>query len=153
MDRNKLIEEVSKYFNIKELVCPHCYNKFKDNSWQFISTELLSTLYVLRTIVINKPMVINTWATNGSYSQRGLRCNMCQLVKSKTSIYMSAHSLGKAVDFHVPGIDAESVRNLIRSNVDKFEYPIRLEADTTGWIHCDCYVPKDSSNRLLEFEG
>jgi hypothetical protein len=77
MDRNRLIEEVNKYFNIKELVCPHCYNKFKDNSWQFISTELLSTLYVLRTIVINKPMVINTWATNGNYSQRGLRCNMC----------------------------------------------------------------------------
>lgn len=77
MDRNKLIEEVSKYFNIKELACPHCYNKFKDNSWQFISTELLSTLYTLRTIVINKPMVINTWATNGNYSQRGLRCNMC----------------------------------------------------------------------------
>lgn len=152
MDRNKLIEEVSKYFNIKELVCPHCYNKFKDNSWQFISTELLSTLYVLRTIVINKPMVINTWATNGSYSQRGLRCNMCQLVKSKTSIYMSAHSLGKAVDFHVPGMDAESVRNLIRSNVDKFEYPIRLEKDV-NWCHIDCYVPKGSSNRLLEFEG
>lgn len=152
MDRNKLIEEVSKYFNIKELVCPHCYNKFKDNSWQFISTELLSTLYVLRTIVINKPMVINTWATNGSYSQRGLRCNMCQLVKSKTSIYMSAHSLGKSVDFHVPGMDAESVRNLIRSNVNKFEYPIRLEKDT-NWCHIDCYVPKGSSNKLLEFEG
>lgn len=152
MDRNKLIKEVSKYFNIKELVCPHCYNKFKDNSWQFISTELLSTLYVLRTIVINKPMVINTWATNGSYSQRGLRCNMCQLVKSKTSIYMSAHSLGKAVDFHVPGMDAESVRNLIRSNVNKFEYPIRLERDT-NWCHIDCYVPKGSSNKLLEFEG
>lgn len=152
MDRNELIKEVSKYFNIKELVCPHCYNKFKDNSWQFISTELLSTLYVLRTIVINKPMVINTWATNGSYSQRGLRCNMCQLVKSKTSIYMSAHSLGKAVDFHVPGMDAESVRNLIRSNVNKFEYPIRLERDT-NWCHIDCYVPKGSSNKLLEFEG
>lgn len=152
MDRNRLIEEVNKYFNIKELVCPHCYNKFKDNSWQFISTELLSTLYVLRTIVINKPMVINTWATNGNYSQRGLRCNMCQLVKSKTSIYMSAHSLGKAVDFHVPGMDAESVRNLIRNNVNKFEYPIRLERDT-NWCHIDCYVPKGSSNKLLEFEG
>lgn len=152
MNRNKLIEEVSKHFNIKELVCPHCYNKFKDNSWQFISTELLSTLYILRTIVINKPMVINTWATNGSYSQRGLRCNMCQLVKSKTSIYMSAHSLGKAVDFHVPGMDAESVRNLIRNNVNKFEYPIRLEK-CTNWCHIDCYVPKGSSNRLLEFEG
>jgi hypothetical protein len=65
---------------------------------------------------------------------------------------MSAHSLGKAVDFHVPGMDAESVRNLIRNNVNKFEYPIRLEKDTS-WCHIDCYVPKGSSNKLLEFEG
>jgi hypothetical protein len=65
---------------------------------------------------------------------------------------MSAHSLGKAVDFHVPGMDAESVRNLIRNNINKFEYPIRLEK-CTNWCHIDCYVPKGSSNKLLEFEG
>lgn len=64
---------------------------------------------------------------------------------------MSAHSLGKAVDFHVPGMDAEAVRNLIRSNVDRFEYPIRLEAGTTGWIHCDCYVPYNSNKKIISF--
>jgi uncharacterized protein YcbK (DUF882 family) len=65
---------------------------------------------------------------------------------------MSAHSLGKAIDFHVPGMDAESVRNLIRANVDKFEYPIRIEKDT-NWIHIDNYQQKGSSNKLSEFVG
>ena len=91
MDRNELIKEVSKYFKIQELVCPHCYSKFGESSWQFISTELLSTLYILRTKIFNKPITINTWKAGGQFSQRGLRCNMCQLVKSKNSIYLSAH--------------------------------------------------------------
>lgn len=49
MDRNELIDKLKPYFKIQELVCPHCYSKFGETSWQFISTELLSTLYILRT--------------------------------------------------------------------------------------------------------
>lgn len=97
-------------------------------------------------------MVVNTWATGGQYSQRGLRCNMCQLVKSKNSIYLSAHCLGKAIDFHVPGMDAETVRNLIRTNIGQFEYPIRIEKDV-NWVHVDNYQQKGSSNKLSEFVG
>ena len=101
MDRNELIDKLKPYFKIQELVCPHCYSKFGETSWQFISTELLSTLYVLRTKIFNKPITINTWKAGGQFSQRGLRCNMCQLVKSKSSIYLSAHCLGKAIDFNL----------------------------------------------------
>ena len=90
MDRNELIDKLKPYFKIQELVCPHCYSKFGETSWQFISTELLSTLYILRTKIFNKPITINTWKAGGQFSQRGLRCNMCQLVKSKSSIYLSA---------------------------------------------------------------
>ena len=35
---------------------------------------------------------------------------MCQLVKSKSIPYMSSHCLGKAIDFHVNGMEAEEVR-------------------------------------------
>lgn len=155
MDRNELIKEVSKYFKIQELVCPHCYNKFGETSWQFISTELLSTLYVLRTKVINKPIIINTWAKCGQFSQRGLRCNMCQLVKNKNNVYLSAHILGKGVDFNAQDLSIADIHNLVKTNIDKFEYPIRLESIESAptWCHIDVYQPKDSSKNLLEFNG
>ncbi len=153
MTRNELITEVSKYFKIQELVCSHCYSKFGEASWQFISTELLSTIYTLRCIIFNKPMTINTWHNAGQFSQRGLRCNICQLVKSKNSIYLSAHCLGKAIDFNVSGMTSSEVNQAVRDNADKFEYPIRLESNTDGWSHVDVFQPKGSTKQLVEFNG
>lgn len=146
MTRNELIQEVKKNFQLKELVCPHCVKTYGDKAWQFLSTELLSTIYVLRNEVINKPMIVNNGTT---FTQRGLRCNICELVKSKNTPYMSAHNLGKAIDFHVNGMSAEEVRQLIKNNIDKFEYPIRLEEDV-NWIHIDVYT-LDSDKKLVTF--
>lgn len=146
MTRNELITEVKKNFKLKELVCPHCVKTYGDKAWQFLSTELLSTIYVLRNEIIKKPMIVNN---NTTFTQRGLRCNMCQLVKSKTKPYMSAHALGKAIDFHVSDMSAEEVRQLIKKNIDKFEYPIRLE-EGISWCHCDVYT-LDSDKKLVTF--
>ena len=118
MDRNELIDKLKPYFEVSELVCPHCYSKFGESSWQFISTELLSTLYILRTKIFNKPITINTWKSGGQFSQRGLRCNMCQLVKNKSSIYLSAHCLGKAIDFNVKDLDSNTVNNIVRQKAE-----------------------------------
>ena len=153
MSRNELINKLKQNFNIKELVCQHCYNKFKESAWQFLSTELLSTLYTLRYVIFNKPITINTWHKGGSFTQRGLRCNMCQLVKDKTSIYLSAHILGEAIDFNVQGCDTEDIYETIRNNIDKFEYPIRMEITGGNWNHIDTYQPIDSEAKLIEFNG
>lgn len=153
MSRNELIQKLKNNFNIKELVCQHCYNKFGDNAWQFLSTELLSTLYILRYIIFNKPITINNWATGGSLSQRGLRCNLCQIVRDKNDVYISAHCLGNAIDFNVKDVDIEQCKQLIRQNTDKFEYPIRLESNTDTWIHVDTYQPYCSEVKLIEFKG
>lgn len=146
MTRNELINEVKKNFELSELVCPHVLNQYGDKAWQFLSTELLSTINVLRNKVINKPMIINNGTT---FTQRGLRCNVCELVKGKTKPYMSAHCLGKAVDFHVNDMSSEEVRQLIKKNIDKFEYPIRLE-EGISWCHCDVYT-LDCNEKLVTF--
>ena len=151
MSRQEFIYKLKQNFNIKELVCKHCYDKFKDLSWQFLSTEILSTLYTLRFEIFKCPMVINNWSTNGTFSQRGLRCNMCQLIKSKKSIYLTPHGQGKAIDFNVKNLTIEETKNLIRQNKQKFEYPIRLEANTTTWCHVDVYQP--DSRTFVEFNG
>ena len=151
MKRNDLIKKLKENFKIQELVCPHCYNKFGDKSWQFISTELLSTLYILRYEIFKKPITINNWHNNGNFSQRGLRCNRCDLVKNKAHVYLSAHILGKALDFNIKDMDTQDIYDTIKDNIHLFEYPIRIERNSTTWCHIDVYQPIDSENKLIEF--
>ena len=134
MTRQEIIKELIKYFDIKELVCNHIYEKFNTQAWMFLSTPLLHTLLVLRTEVINLPIVINT----SSLKQRGMRCNMCPIVKGKTSAYLSAHVTGNGIDFSCSSKSAEELRQIIKDNQDKLPYPIRLE-DGVTWVHIDVY--------------
>lgn len=142
---------IKDYFGIKELVCHHVYEAWGENAWQFLDDRLLDTLLVLRE-KIDKPIVVNNWAKGGSYSQRGLRCNVCQLVREKTDlqkVYVTAHLQGKAVDFNVNGMTAEEVRRWIVKNQILLPHPIRIENDVT-WVHLD--VRNDGShNKVLFF--
>lgn len=147
MERQEIINKLKEYFRIGELVCDHVYAKFGDRAWMFLSTELLHTLLVLRTEIINEPIVVNTV----SMKQRGLRCNMCPLVKAKTSVYMSPHTGGKAIDFHVNGHTAEEIRKLIEANADKLPYKVRLE-DAVSWNHLDCY-DSGTDKKVIRFKG
>lgn len=136
VDRNDIIKELGSYFDIVELVCPHTYNKWKERSWQFLDTEFLHNLLILRRDIIKQPMYCNNWDKQGQFSQRGLRCNMCQIVKDKKAVYLSAHVLGKAGDFDVKSMTAEQARNLILDHQDMIPYPFRLEGKV-NWLHFD----------------
>lgn len=153
MTRNELINKLKNNFSIQELVCPHCYKQFGEKSWQFLSTELLSVLYTLRYQLFNCPITVNTWANAGTLSQRGLRCNKCSLIKDKKNVCLSAHALGKALDFNVNGYSTDQVYSKIKENIDMFDYPIRIEINTTTWCHVDVYQPLDSEANLIEFKA
>ena len=131
-------EDFKKYFTLNQLVCPHVLKKYKESQiWSFFDVRILETLAVIRTKILNKPMVLNT--TDGKFTQRGLRCNCCQLVKDQTNKnnpYLSAHVRGSGFDFVVPGMEAESVRQLIEKNKDILPYPVRIEKGVS-WIHID----------------
>lgn len=145
MSRQEIIKKLKEYFDIKELVCNHIYSRFNTQSWMFLSTPLLHTLLVLRTEILNLPMVVNT----SSLKQRGMRCNMCQIVKDKKSPYLSAHVTGNAVDFNCNGVTAEEIRKSIAEHKDKLPYSIRLEKDV-NWVHIDVY-DNLSSNKIEYF--
>lgn len=74
MKRDEIIKEIKNYFQLKELVCPHCVNTYGENAWQFLSTELLSTILTIRKNILKVSMIVNSGST---YTQRGLRCNQC----------------------------------------------------------------------------
>lgn len=146
---------VPKYFTVREMVCPHVYEKWQNSErmiWSFFDPTLLQTLDFLRE-TFNKPITVNDWADGGVFSQRGLRCNLCQLVSQKTAkgqLYVSSHILGKAADFNVKGMTAEEVRQWIIANKEKLPYPICIE-DGVNWVHID--MRRLGTDNVYRFRG
>lgn len=140
-------EQFKRYFKLSELVCPHVLKKYKEEQcWSFFDPRLLKTLIEIR-LIVGKPMVIN----NGTFTQRGLRCNQCDEVKKKTiagQVYMSSHIRGTAVDFHVQGMTPKETRELIIRHQDKLTHPIRMEKDV-NWVHID--VDNMSTQQIYMF--
>jgi len=132
MTRNEIIERISRYFHVAELVCDHTYARWGEKSWQFLDTEFLHCLLIIREDILQAPMICN----NSTAHQRGLRCNMCELVKSKTSSYLSSHIFGKAGDFTVSGMTAEEARCKVIENAALLPCNIRME-DKVTWFHFD----------------
>ena len=141
MTRQQIINELQKFFDIRELVCEHTYTKFGKKSWQFFDKDFLETLLVLRRDVFKTPMLINNWHTGGKYSQRGFRCNICQLVKDKTlknQLYLTSHANGCAFDADVNGLTAAQARKRIELNANLLPVNVRCEANV-NWLHLDIY--------------
>ena len=150
MTRQELITEIKKYFDIRELVCQHTFNTFGEKSWQFFDRDALETLLVLRRDIFGVSMTINNWHKGGKFSQRGFRCNICQLVKDKTLkglIYLTSHANGAAFDCDVNGLTAEQARRKIEANKDKLPCNIRVEGGVS-WLHFDIY---DTGQKFYQF--
>lgn len=132
MLRDEIIQELKRYFKVSELVCNHTFAKFGESSWQFLDTDFLHVVLVLRRDILQRAMTCNHSGAN----QRGLRCNRCDMVKAKTGVYLSAHVLGKAADFTVSGMTAEEARKRIQACSHLLPCNIRLEAGVS-WLHVD----------------
>ena len=132
MDRDKIILELHNFFQVSELVCDHTFSKWGERSWQFLDTDYLHALLIIRRDILQVPMTCN----HDGAKQRGLRCNMCDLVKEKTRNYLSSHILGKAGDFTCKGLTAQQARERIKANAHLLPCNIRLENKVT-WLHFD----------------
>lgn len=146
--RDNILIEIKKYFSIEELVCNHTYAKWGENSWQFLDTDFLHALLVIRRDILKSGMVCNS----DSATQRGLRCNRCDLVKSKQSVHLSAHILGKAGDFTVKDMTAEEARQKIKSNAHLMPCNVRIEGGVS-WLHIDVLPQIGITQRVYEFKA
>lgn len=153
MERSEVLAEIKKYFDIEELVCDHVLGVWGNQAWQFFDTAFLETLLILRRDVIQRPMYCNNHS-KGVY-QRGLRCNMCELVKSKERPYLSAHIFGKGGDFSIEGVsgikEMDYIRSKIRVLAGGLPYPIRMEAGVS-WLHIDV-MPTPNGSKVHEFRA
>ena len=139
--RTTIITELKQYFDIREIVCPHTYKKFEYKSWQFFDYQFLENLLILRRDVLKVPLTCNDWHKGGAFSQRGFRCNICQLTRDATAkgqIYLTAHANGAGIDLVSSKMAAEQMRQKIKEHQDLFTTPIRVEKEVT-WLHFDIY--------------
>ena len=146
MTRDEIIRDLHKYFQVSELVCDHTHPRWGERSWQFLDTLFLECLLIIRRDILQVPMTCNH---DGAH-QRGLRCNMCELVKGKTRNYLSSHILGKAGDFTPKGMTAEQARQRIKANAHLLPCPIRLEAGVE-WLHFDVLPQYGVTEKVYEF--
>jgi hypothetical protein len=147
MERTEILDEIKHFFDVDELVCNHTLARHTKKSWKFLDTMYLWCLLVIRRDILRKPMYCNNHSA-GQY-QRGLRCNMCQLVKDKNRVYLSGHIFGKAGDFTVVGMTAEEAREKIKEFQHLLPCPIRLE-EGVSWLHFDV-MPNDDGVKVFEF--
>ena len=89
---------------------------------------------------------------NDNANQRGLRCNRCELVKSKNNVYLSAHILGKAGDFTIKGMTAEEARQKIKNNAHLLPCAIRIEKGVS-WLHLDVLPQSGITQKVYEFNA
>ena len=148
MTRNEILTAIRSYFDIDELVCNHTFAKWGQQSWQFLDTDFLHCLLVIRRDIIKRAM----WCNGAQKKQRGLRCNRCEMVRGKTSVYLSAHCLGKAGDFTITGMTAEQARTLIKQYADLLPCNIRIEKGVS-WLHFDVLPQYGVTAKVYEFNG
>lgn len=146
MTREEIISELRKFFQVSELVCKHTYDEWGEKSWQFLDTDYLRALLVIRRDILQLPMTCNHSGAN----QRGLRCNRCELVKEKNSVYLSSHILGKAGDFIVKGMTAQEARSRIHNMGNMLPCPIRMEKGV-NWLHFDVLPQYGIDTKIYEF--
>ena len=144
--RDEIIRELHKYFQIRELVCEHTHSEWGERAWQFLDTNYLACLLVIRRDILQQPMTCN----HDEATQRGLRCNLCQIVKDKDKLYLSSHVLGKAGDFTVKGLTAQEARSRIRNNAHLLPCPIRMEGGVS-WLHFDVLPQYGITDKVYEF--
>lgn len=148
MKRETILRNVRKFFDIDELVCNHTAAKWGDRAWQFLDTDYLHALLIIRRDILKAPM----WCNSSTLHQRGLRCNLCELVAGKKVNYLSAHILGKAGDFTVEGMTAEEARQRIKANAHLLPCNIRLEGGVS-WLHIDVLPQESVIAKVYEFRA
>lgn len=147
-NREDIIKMLGRYFQVSELVCDHTFAKWGEASWQFLDTDYLHALLIIRRDILQVPMTCN----HSGATQRGLRCNRCELVREKSSVYLSSHILGKAGDFTVKGLTAEEARTRIKQNARLLPCSIRMEAGVS-WLHFDTLPQSDINEKVYEFRA
>ncbi|MGY6429894.1 hypothetical protein ACXIVC_21905 [Vibrio parahaemolyticus] len=137
-------------FQLKELVSKAMWERRGAACIELFDPRLLMTLDQLRKD-LGRGITVNNWIWGGHLQYRGFRDEGFYieeaLKKGKTkeegladyARSLSQHKFGRAVDFHVTGMSAASVRRHIHRNKSKYPFITFVETDIS-WVHIDTRV-------------
>lgn len=123
-----------KYFKLQEIVSDKVYKKLGESAWRLFAPSVIDNLDSFREI-IGAGVTINNYPFGGPNTQRGLRCNVDQIVKDateKNSVYLSSHCFGYGFDVSVKNMKGHQVFDYILKNQDKFPFISRMESRIDG---------------------
>jgi hypothetical protein len=155
LSQEEVYEKIRNYFSVEEFFRPgivtwakNRYSNWEDKLWSYLDYRLLYTMLVIRES-LDRKITINNWKWNGRFKQRGYRDNKSQIVESKVTPYLSAHTRGTAVDFDVDDMSAHDVRQWLIEHEELLPFKIRLEykngRNEINWVHLDVnYEPNHS---------
>jgi hypothetical protein len=150
-NHSELINYTPKYFKSYELVDRATYSKRGKLSYQLIDARILYTMDMIKEYFgVEHSVTINNWYWGKNREWSGLR-----IYGSPYYSLYSQHSLGRAIDFIIDGIDAKYIRTCIINNPNHkaFKYITAIE-DFAGmsWVHIDCRNYDKKKNGLLIFD-
>lgn len=146
----------AKHFKLYELIPKATYEDFGEFAWHFLDERAVSTLDEIRDF-FGVPVTVNNWKWGGKLQYRGLRTDAYYLEQYSAgnfhgtysefiSTRNSQHRFGRAFDFDVQGLAADSVRAALIDTKKQglFQHLTRMEL-TTSWIHIDVANTQDPS--------
>lgn len=87
--------------------------------------RLATTMQTVRE-KIKKPILVTSWVRSVAHNKR-----------AKSTAKLSPHISGRAVDFVIKDMSPADVRKAIL----QMDLPLRIEANTPTWTHCDSGNP------------
>lgn len=154
MKHEEVIKKIRGYFALPELADARTIKERGELVWAMFDQNALEVLLWLRE-GLGIPLVINT----KDRQQRGLRTNVCDMVKEKTLadiLYIGAHNLGKGFDVNAAKnrMTPDEIRAWIVAHIDECPHPIRLEDGATAktWCHWDV-MNTGENGKLIWFKG
>lgn len=121
-----------KHFKVQEFVPKEVYERWGDDSLQFMDARILKLADIIKEAFPKGTMTINNWFWQGDRNWSGLRIPE----RPYYSIY-SQHSAGRAIDCIFSEYSAQYVRDHILNNPTLFPGASAIEMDVS-WLHVDC---------------
>lgn len=138
----------AKHFDLEELVDRDTFGTYGEDAWKLLHPDAIIALDGVREY-FGVPVTVNNWKWGGPFQYRGYRPPHCGIGAPQ-----SYHKRGMAFDFDVRGLDALTVRKVIKDNQSDplLEKIMRLE-DVVSWVHMDVGRIPDGKHRIYLFKG
>lgn len=141
--------KLTNNFWLWEFIHPDLYSQYPASiCLGLLDFRVIKTAQFIRSRY-DKRVTINTWKNNGKYLSSGFRP-----WDDGIGAKLSQHKFGRAADLKIEDMEAEEIREDIRSNFVEFRKNglTTIENKTPTWIHFDCRITKRDTLFELDYK-